>query len=275
MIQNTSSKYFPTSMEAIHLLILYIFLQALVDFPLALYDYEHDTNMLSESWIAMVSNIVFTLGIFYYGFRKTQASVVQAFALKGFHPALLLAILLVLPGMQYLVGLLNIQVERLLPAPPWFWELFEQMLDNHYGFWGAFVKVAVIAPIVEEALFRGIIMYGLMRNYKPAYAIFVSALLFSVFHLNPWQMTYTFFLGLFLGWLMVKTRSLPLVILGHSINNLIVLLSITYHDVIAQWALVNQGLLANIGLSLVVVAGGIGAIHFLSPKSKKKLSNVA
>ena len=275
MIQNTSSKYFPTSMEAIHLLVLYIFLQALVDFPLALYDYEHDTNMLSGSWIAMLSNIVFTLGIFYYGFRKTQASVVQAFALKGFHPALLLAIFLVLPGMQYLVGLLNIQVERLLPAPPWFWELFEQMLDNHYGFWGAFVKVAVIAPIVEEALFRGIIMYGLMRNYKPAYAIFVSALLFSVFHLNPWQMTYTFFLGLFLGWLMVKTRSLPLVILGHSINNLIVLLSITYHDVIAQWALVNQGLLANIGLSLVVVAGGIGAIHFLSPKSKKKLSNVA
>ena len=275
MIQNTSSKYFPTSMEAIHLLVLYIFLQALVDFPLALYDYEHDTNMLSGSWIAMLSNIVFTLGIFYYGFRKTQASVVQAFALKGFHPALLLAILLVLPGMQYLVGLLNIQVERLLPAPPWFWELFEQMLDNHYGFWGAFVKVAVIAPIVEEALFRGIIMYGLMRNYKPAYAIFVSALLFSVFHLNPWQMTYTFFLGLFLGWLMVKTRSLPLVILGHSINNLIVLLSITYHDVIAQWALVNQGLLANIGLSLVVVAGGIGAIHFLSPKSKKKPANVA
>lgn len=275
MIQNTSSKYFPTSMEAIHLLVLYIFLQALVDFPLALYDYEHDTNMLSGSWIAMLSNIVFTLGIFYYGFRKTQASVVQAFALKGFHPALLLAILLVLPGMQYLVGLLNIQVERLLPAPPWFWELFEQMLDNHYGFWGAFVKVAVIAPIVEEALFRGIIMYGLMRNYKPAYAIFVSALLFSLFHLNPWQMTYTFFLGLFLGWLMVKTRSLPLVILGHSINNLIVLLSITYHDVIAQWALVNHGLLANIGLSLVVVAGGIGAIHFLSPKSKKKLSNVA
>lgn len=275
MIQNTSSKYFPTSMEAIHLLVLYIFLQALVDFPLALYDYEHDTNMLSGSWIAMLSNIVFTLGIFYYGFRKTQASVVQAFALKGFHPALLLAILLVLPGMQYLVGLLNIQVERLLPAPPWFWELFEQMLDNHYGFWGAFVKVAVVAPIVEEALFRGIIMYGLMRNYKPAYAIFVSALLFSVFHLNPWQMTYTFFLGLFLGWLMVKTRSLPLVILGHSINNLIVLLSITYHDVIAQWALVNQGLLANIGLSLVVVAGGIGAIHFLSPKSKKKPANVA
>lgn len=275
MIQNTSSKYFPTSMEAIHLLVLYIFLQALVDFPLALFDYEHDTNMLSGSWIAMLSNIVFTLGIFYYGFRKTQASVVQAFALKGFHPALLLAIFLVLPGMQYLVGLLNIQVERLLPAPPWFWELFEQMLDNHYGFWGAFVKVAVVAPIVEEALFRGIIMYGLMRNYKPAYAIFVSALLFSVFHLNPWQMTYTFFLGLFLGWLMVKTRSLPLVILGHSINNLIVLLSITYHDVIAQWALVNQGLLANIGLSLVVVAGGIGAIHFLSPKSKKKLSNVA
>lgn len=275
MIQNTSTKYFPTSMEAVHLLVLYIFLQSLVDFPLALYDYEHDTNMLSESWIAMVSNIVFTLGIYYYGFRKTQASVVQAFALKGFHPALLLPVLLLLPGLQYLVGFLNILVERVLPTPPWFWELFEQLFDNDFGFWGTFVKVSVVAPIVEEALFRGIIMYGLMRNYKPAFAIFFSALLFSLFHLNPWQMTYTFFLGLFLGWLMVKTHSLPLCILAHSINNLIVLLSITYHDVIAEWTLLNQGLLVNIGLSLVVVTLGIAAIHYLSPKSKKKLSNAA
>lgn len=270
MTQNNSIKYFPTSMEAVHLLVLYIFLQSLIDFPLALYDYENDTNMLSESWIAIVSNIVFTAGIFYYGFRKTQAPFVKAFAIKGFHPALLVPVILIFPGLQYLVGLLNIQVERLLPAPTWFWELFEQILTNHFGFWGVFLKVAIIAPIVEESLFRGLIMHGLMRNYKPAFAIFLSALLFSLFHLNPWQMTYTFFLGLLLSWLMVKTRSLPLCILAHSINNLIVLLSITYHDVIAQWAIANQSTAVSMVLSVVVIALGIAAIHFFTQMAKKR-----
>lgn len=123
----------------------------------------------------------------------------------------------------------NIMVDRLIPPPPWFWELFDKIFENDYGIWGAFLKVVIIAPIIEELIFRGIIMHGLMRNYPKLLAIFFSGLLFALFHLNPWQFPATFLLGCLLGWVMIITRNILACILGHAINNLLVLLSMQYY----------------------------------------------
>ncbi len=271
---NPQEKYYPTTLEAIHLLVLYLFLQALVDFPLALYDYHYDTHWLDNMWIGVSSGVLITAFIFFFGYRKAQQPFRVVFGLRLFNPLFLVAAAVLLPGLQYLVGLLNLQVDKVLPAPPWFWELFEKVLNHRFGFWGSLVKVAVIAPLVEEALFRGIIMNGLMRNYKPWYAILLSGLLFSFFHLNPWQMTYTFFLGLLLGWLMVLTRSLPLCILVHAINNLLVLLSITLEQKLSEHALFSLPAEKNILISVFLVLSGIILIVFVSTlnKMKRKIS---
>jgi len=267
---NPQVKYYPTTLEAIHLLVLYLFLQSLVDFPLALYDYHYDTHWLDNMWIGVSSNVLITAFIFYFGYRKAQQPFTVVFGLRLFNPLFLVAAVVLLPGLQYLVGLLNLQVDKVLPAPPWFWELFEKVINHRFGFWGSVVKVAVIAPIVEEALFRGILMNGLMRNYKPWYAILLSGLLFSLFHLNPWQMTYTFFLGLLLGWLMVLTRSLPLCILVHALNNLMVLLSLTLEEKLSEQALFSLPTEKNILISLSAVLSGIILIVSIAAFRKNK-----
>ena len=268
-MQKGKIRYYPTTLEAIHLLVLFIFLQSLIDFPLALYDYYKDTNWLANPWINFITNFTITAFIYIYGFRKTQNSFKNVFALKVFNPLVLLPVIILLPGLQYLVGHLNERIDQILPPPPWFWELFERVFENRFGFWGVAFKVAVFAPIVEESLFRGIIMHGLMRNYKKWYAVFLSALLFSLFHLNPWQMSYTFFLGLLLGWLMVRTRSLPLTILVHSINNLLVLLSITYTKEISENALVWLPRKDNVYISILAIALGILLIIAITMKKRK------
>ncbi len=115
-----------------------------------------------------------------------------------------------------------------IPLPPGsFWDLFSRIFENDYGPWGVVLKVVIIAPIIEEMIFRGIIMHGFMRNYSKFSAIIISALMFALFHLNPWQFPSAFALGILLGWLMVRTRSILLCILGHSVNNLLVLVSIS------------------------------------------------
>lgn len=263
-------KYYPTTIEAIHLLVLYVFLQSLVDFPLALYDYHHDTDWLSNGWIGFGSTVLITAFIFFFGFKKTGNTFKKVFALKLFNPWLILPVLIILPGMQYLVGLLNHEVDKILPAPPWFWELFERIFDNRFGFWGAVAKVVIIAPVIEETLFRGIIMHGLMRNYKPWYAVLLSGILFSVFHLNPWQMTYTFFLGLLLGWVMIKTRSLPFAILVHALNNLIVMLSITFGPQYASHPILNLPKQNNIWISSTAVFTGVVIILIITYKKRRK-----
>jgi len=265
-----SVKYYPTTIEAIHLLVLYVFIQSLVDFPLALLDYNNDTNWLSNPWISFSSSISITAFIFIYGFRKAKSSYKQVFALKFFNPLLVIPILILLPALQYFVGFINKEINSFLPPPPWFWELFERIFENRFGFWGAALKVVVIAPIIEEILFRGIIMHGLMRNYKPWHAVLLSGILFSVFHLNPWQMTYTFFLGLLLGWVMIRTRSLPFAIVVHALNNLIVLLSITFQEEISQHSYFNFSMEKNIIIATTAFVVSITLILLITLKKKNK-----
>ncbi len=270
-MNNFRPKYYPTTLEAVHLLVLYLFLQALVDFPLALYDYQHDTDWQSKPWINFISSVSITAFIFFFGYRKAKAPFRQVFALAPFSPFLLIAVLILLPGLQYLVSFINVAVERAIPSPPWFWELFDSVFNNRFGFWGSVFRVAVFAPVVEETFFRGILMFGLMRNYKSGYAIFLSAIMFSLFHLNPWQMTYTFFLGLFLAWLMVRTRSLPLCILAHAINNLLVLLSIRFANEISSSFLGQMDVGATIGLAFVAILSAVGFILFVTTRKKHDL----
>ncbi len=256
-MKKSTYKVYPTVFDAIHLIVLYLFLQSLIDFPLAMYDYHHDTNWLSNHWIGIFSTVVTTLFIYILGFRRTKAPFKEVFGLKAFNPIILIPIIIILPALQHLVGYLNVEVQKILPTPPWFWELFERVLNSRFGFWGTLIKVAIIAPIIEEILFRGIVMYGLMKNYRGWYAVFMSGLLFSLFHLNPWQMTYTFFLGLFLGWIVLKTKSLPLSILVHSINNLIVLLSIQYEQQISEIAIAQLDGASKLKLAIFVFGFGL------------------
>jgi uncharacterized protein len=271
-MRNYKQQYYPTTLEAIHLLVLYLVLQSFIDFPLAMFDYQKDTNLLSNIWISFISNLCITAFIFYFGYKKAQTNFSNTFALKRFNPLLIFSIIIILPALQYQIGFVSTAVEKILPAPTWFWELFGQIFKNRFGFWGALFKVSILAPIVEESLFRGIIMHGFMRNYKNWYSILISAMMFSIYHLNPWQMPYTFFLGLLLGWLMVRSKSLIVCIIAHSLNNLIVLLSITYQNQlneswIAKFSTVEYLLMSSIALAF----GGI-SIYYITKKTNTETS---
>ena len=86
----------------------------------------------------------------------------------------------------------------------------------------ALLRAAVLAPVFEELIFRGVVLDGLLKQYQPAKAIFWSAILFSIIHLDPIQGSFAFVVGLLLGWVFWKTRSLLLCILLHAINNFLV-----------------------------------------------------
>ena len=112
----------------------------------------------------------------------------------------------------------------LLPEPTGIWkDLFdelnksiEKIFDNHIA---GFLMVSVAAPILEETLFRGVLLRALLKKYNPYKAILLSAIAFGIFHMNPWQFLYATVLGLFLGYIYWKTRSLFYPILIHFILN--------------------------------------------------------
>ncbi len=94
-------------------------------------------------------------------------------------------------------------------------ETMEQVSNNILGC----ISIAVLAPILEEVLFRGAIQGYLMRKYNPTVGIVVASLIFGIIHMNPIQVFYAFFLGLIFGWIYYRTRSLMPVVIGHVLNN--------------------------------------------------------
>lgn len=86
----------------------------------------------------------------------------------------------------------------------------------------AFIMVVVLAPILEELIFRGLILRGMLNaNISPWVAIILSSLLFGIAHLNPWQFLGAGMIGLALGFIYWRTQSLWLVIFLHALNNFI------------------------------------------------------
>jgi membrane protease YdiL (CAAX protease family) len=89
---------------------------------------------------------------------------------------------------------------------------------SEQGFF-AFITLVIVAPVLEELIFRGIMLDGLLKNYSTFKSIVVSSFLFGLVHLNPWQFTGGFIFGLFSGWVYSETRSVSPSIIIHVIAN--------------------------------------------------------
>lgn len=88
------------------------------------------------------------------------------------------------------------------------------------NFWINFLCVSIMAPIFEECMCRGVILRGLLHGGLSAWAaVVISALCFALIHGNMWQAVPAFILGVFMGFVYVKTGSLKLTILIHFVNN--------------------------------------------------------
>ena len=73
--------------------------------------------------------------------------------------------------------------------------------------WVTFIIAVLIAPTAEELLFRKLLTERIVK-YGEFAAVLASGLFFGLFHGNLNQFSYAFLLGLFLGFIYVKTGKL-------------------------------------------------------------------
>lgn len=84
--------------------------------------------------------------------------------------------------------------------------------------WLTVLLVVIVAPIVEEFIFRKLMIEKLSR-YGYVTAILVSSIAFGLFHGNFYQFFYATFVGLVLGYIFVKSGSWLLSVLMHTLVN--------------------------------------------------------
>ena len=126
--------------------------------------------------------------------------------------------------------ILSDEVDRIIqlfvPTP-------EYVLDLNYllkpdSFLGAtllFIAVVILAPLGEEIVFRGFLQQILEKHWKDiTQAILFTSLIFSLIHMNPYWFVQIYFLGIILGFLAWKTKSILAPLILHSLNNSMALL---------------------------------------------------
>jgi sodium transport system permease protein len=87
----------------------------------------------------------------------------------------------------------------------------------------ALAAYALVPAVCEEIAFRGFILTGLHRRFRPRNAVLVSALLFALYHLNVFLFLPAFGLGVVLGLLTLRSRSLVPGVLFHFLHNALLL----------------------------------------------------
>lgn len=114
------------------------------------------------------------------------------------------------------VTMLQTKLQSILPfAQP---EI--ELPDGILGFILSVLSIAVAPALIEEFLFRGVIMGSLLKFGK-AFAIFTSAFLFGLVHGNLVQIPFAFMVGLVIGAMVVETNSFWTGVIIHFLNNFI------------------------------------------------------
>lgn len=151
----------------------------------------------------------------------------------------------------------------------------EALIDSYIrmelpgGIFWVLLVLALLPALGEELLFRGIIQRSLhARTGHTGISIAITALIFSLFHFDPYGLIAIFAAGLLLGWIYHITGSLWWSILAHFLNNGLQVLVLYWTRDRPEWeAYLEQGSV----MMLMLGAGGLifgSGVYFLRKRSR-------
>ena len=169
------------------------------------------TTMLTIQYVFFLAPVIIVAMVMKYPPTTTFALRVPPW--RG----VLAAILIGVSGWAAVGGI----VIRLLPPPESLVKALEKIVlleDDQSPLWLALLVIAVTPAICEEMLFRGLILTGL-RRLGPWAALLISSALFAIAHASIYRLLPTFCLGLFLGFIVLRTGSIFCSMIIHALNN--------------------------------------------------------
>ena len=139
----------------------------------------------------------------------------------------------------------------------------EMIADLLYqgGIWFELLVVGLVGPVLEELLFRGVILKRLCDYMRPVPAAVISALIFGAFHGNMLQFIYAFVFGLGLAYICVKFRTVWAPLLAHCAGNItsILLTETPLLENVEEW---SAGHYLFIVIGAFLALGGFALVYY-------------
>ena len=145
-------------------------------------------------------------------------------------------------GVLIIIDTIDRIIHQIIPTPDYIIDLSGIMQpDSLLGYVFLFLAVVIVAPIGEEVVFRGFLQKFLEEHWKDiTRAVLVTSLFFAMIHFNPFWTIQIYILGVLLGFLSWKTKSVIPSIMLHSINNGLAYILSIYDDINLNFYLWND-----------------------------------
>lgn len=164
--------------------------------------------------LTFIAQCVAWPGTLFVGLRLIRRRWRDSYSLGSFPMRLIPGIVLGCFGLSFVLN----RLATMVPMPEFFMKVFKGLAAGDPVL--LFMAMVVMAPVCEELFFRGWMLRGFLANYSVKKSLWLSALIFALFHLNPWQGLVAFPLGLLFGWWLLRTGSLLPGMIGHFVVNL-------------------------------------------------------
>jgi len=151
---------------------------------------------------------------------RYRLNLKEALAFRTVKPAVWLAALLIIPSGNLVgIGVFRL-ADLVIPVPRQMLEQFGQELTPPgMPMWQIILLLAVLPGICEEIAFRGTLLYGLRRKFRPAGLAVVVGLIFGLFHVALFRIIPTGFMGVVLTAIALFTGSIFPGMVVHAGNN--------------------------------------------------------
>lgn len=234
---------------------------------------KHNDGVLQNTYFQLVASLVLQLAflaapVIYYARKKCTPQLLCP--VRKPHPSLALA--LVVPFLLIVGFILPtsyfVELIYKLGYPPTSLELRTagQVVL-------AVIATVLVAPVVEELIFRGFLLSGLRKTFSPYVAALLSAVAFSLMHMSPEQTVYQFVLGYACALIVLQSGNLLASMLVHAVSNGITLvLDTRVGDYFDKFLHVLTKTPALAVLSTVLLALACGAAVWFLCRAVGKLS---
>lgn len=158
--------------------------------------------------------------------KQRKLSVLKVLPLQPVSPITMGMSVLFIGGVIGLVSVFEVLILPYFPVPDFLQEMDKTLFDGGILANVVLITAAVLlAPVVEEFLFRGLLQQSLFYHFGSIIpAMVIPTIIFALFHVG-----YLFYfpallellaLGILLAWLMTKTGNILIPILTHALFNL-------------------------------------------------------
>ena len=168
----------------------------------------------------LISTLMIGLPVIIY-LRINKLSIRQRLRINKISHNTLFSIIIISIGFIIIIDELDRIIYVLFGSPDFLGELVEQLkITSVYSGFLIILTTVIVAPVVEEFLFRGFLQNVLEESWGDiTKAILVTSLFFALIHLNPYWIVQIYLLGMLLGYLSWRTNSIMPGIILHGLNN--------------------------------------------------------